>query len=73
MHFPRVFLTSQRTNRNLYTTRRKINAMTLVIYLDKFPTSEGTKDLNVLGLDFEYPKPVDFPELSLHINISLLF
>ena len=28
MHFLRVFLTSQRTNRNLYTTRRKINAMT---------------------------------------------
>lgn len=24
MHFPRVFLTSQRTNRNLHTTRRKI-------------------------------------------------
>ncbi len=29
MHFPRVFLTSQRANRNLYTARHKISTMTL--------------------------------------------
>ena len=36
-------------------------------YLDKFPTSEGTKDLNVLGLDFEYPKPVSLIKYLVEI------
>lgn len=35
MHFPRVFLTSQRANRNLHTTRRKINTMTLTMKENK--------------------------------------
>ena len=35
MHFPRVFLTNQCTNRNLCTTRRKINATILVMKENK--------------------------------------
>ena len=35
MHFSRVFLTNQRTNRNLYTTRRKINATTSLMKENK--------------------------------------
>lgn len=36
-------------------------------YLDRFPTSKGTKDLNALGLDFDYPKPVELIKYLIEI------
>lgn len=36
-------------------------------YIDVFPTSKGTKDLNRLGLDFDYPKPVELIKYLIEI------
>lgn len=48
MHFPRVFLTNQRTNRNLHTTRRKINTMTSGMKENKVNDFDEWKTIYIL-------------------------